>query len=108
MSKPKNYFVNFKKIEDGKLSRGVLVQAKCERSALFYISNKYNLKEWKLNKIIVISDKVYNKLKHLEELRIKREHEEWVKNGGERRGKEALIRLAAISAALGGPYGGGL
>ena len=108
MSKPKNYFVNFKKIETGSLSRGVLVQAKCERSALFYISNKYNLKEWKLNKIIVVSDKIYNRLTHLNNLRIKREHEEWVKNGGERRLKENLVRLAAINASLGGPYGGGL
>lgn len=106
MSKPKNYYANFLNIETGKKSYGVLVQAKCERSALFYISNKYNLKEWKLNKIVVISDKVYNRLTRLNNLRIKREHEEWVKNGGERRAKEALIRLAALNAAIGGPYGG--
>ena len=104
MSKPKYYFANFKK--DGKLSRGVLVQAKCERSALFYISNNYNLEEWKLNRLVEINYKVYSRLIRLNDLRIKKKHEDWVKNGGERRAKEALIRLAAFNAAIGGPYGG--
>ena len=116
MSKPKNYFVNFKKIEDGKLSRGVLIQAKCERSALFYINAtylnaKYKNEIWQLNRLVEINDKVYNRLKHLEELRIKREkeHEERTKSKKSKKYEKEIIKhVALLTSCIPGPYGGGL
>ena len=105
MSRPKNYYINFINTETGKKSYGVLVQAKCERSALFYINNtylnpkKYTSKDWKINRLVEINDKVYNRLKHLEELRKKKEqeeekrkYEEYVKSGKAKKGKKELTK----------------
>lgn len=121
MSKPKNYFVNFKKIETGGLSRGILVQAKCERSALFYINAtylnaKYKNEVWKINRLVEINNKVYNRLKHLEELRIKKEkeYEERAKNKrsknkrSKKYDKEIMKHVALLASCIPGPYRGGL
>ena len=104
MAKRLNYYVNFKEKTTGKLSRGVLVQAKCVRSALFTLGTKYNLDKWEVNRVAVIPDKVYNRLKRLDNLRRKKEHEEWVNNGGRERMQEHLAFLTAITASLDGPY----
>ena len=105
MSKKLNYYINFKEKTTGKLSRGLLIQAKCERSALFTLGNTYNLDNWEVNKIVEIPDKVYNRLVRLNNLRIKREHDEWVNNGGYKRMQEKLAFLTALSASIDGPYG---
>ena len=105
MAKQKNYFVNFINVETNTLSIGALVQAKCERSVLFYINNTYLnpkrsiSKDWKINRLVEINDKVYNRLKRLEELRKKKEqeeekrkYEEYVKSGKAKKVKKELAK----------------
>lgn len=105
MAKQKNYFVNFINVETNTISIGALVQAKCERSALFYINNtylnpkRYISKDWKINRLVEINDKVYNRLKHLEELKKKKEqeeekrkYEEYVKSGKAKKTKKELAK----------------
>ena len=119
MSRPKNYYANFINIETGKKSYGILVQAKCERSALFYINAtylnaKYKNEIWKINRLVEINNKVYNRLKRLEELRKKKEqeekdrkYEEWVKSGKSKQfEKEFMKYTALLTSCIHGPYGG--
>lgn len=105
MSKQKNYFVNYRKIETGEISRGLLIQAKCERSALFTLGLTYNTKDWEVNRVAEISDKVYNRLKSLDDFRRKKEHQAWLASGGKERAMSTLGTLAAFNAMIDGPYG---
>lgn len=105
MSRQKNYFVNYKEIETGKISKGYLTQGKCERSALFTLELHMDKTGWELNRITEISDKVYNRLKNLERIKKEKEHQEWLANGGRERLQQKLANLAALNAMIDGPYG---
>lgn len=107
MSKMKYYYIKFQKIKDPDIKyRGIIVEAKRERSALFIARVDYGLKEGEYNftRCVEILKKTFDRLDNLKKLRKQKEHEIWLKNGGKKKAMQHLANLAALNAKIGGPY----
>lgn len=63
--------------------RGMITQAKCERSALFWISQRFKhfgITDLKLVRCCEISYKTFKRLEHLEQIRIENERKNYKPN----------------------------
>ena len=109
MSKLKYWFVRIRNKEKPDVKyRGMIIEAKCERSALFLLSTKYKQvseyyedkilhnKESRIEivKFVEISKEKFDRLSRLEKKRKEKEHQEWLVNGG----KEKMRRLLSLAS----------
>ena len=78
----KYYYIKYVSKKDNKYFAAMITPAKCERSALFYINQKYQISKdkWELSRCEEISYKIFSRLEKWQNLKIKKLEEERKKN----------------------------
>ena len=115
MSKLKYWFVKIRNKEKPDVKyRGMIIEAKCERSALFLLSTKWketreyyedkilHNKESRIEivKFIEISKEKFDRLSRLEKKRKEKEYQEWLANGGKEKAMKKLLSLVSLSTFI--------
>ena len=78
----KYYYIKYVNKKDDKYFAAMITPAKCERSALFYINQKYRIPKdvWELSRCEEISYVIFSRLEKWQNLKIKKLEEERKKN----------------------------
>ena len=100
----KYYYIKYVNKKDNKYFVAMITLAKCERSALFYINQKYQISKdkWELSRCEEISYKIFSRLEKWQNLKIKKLEEERKKNPP--RINKMLNYLLWVSRIAGGKY----
>ena len=78
----KYYYIKYVSKKDNKYFAAMITPAKCERSALFYINQKYRIPKdvWELSRCEEISYKIFSRLEKWQNIHLKKLEEERKKN----------------------------
>ena len=100
----KYYYIKYVNKKNDKYFAAMITPAKCERSALFYINQKYQISKdkWELSRCEEISYKIFSRLEKWQNIHLKKLEEERKKNPP--RIDKMLNYLLWISRIAGGKY----
>ena len=100
----KYYYIKYVSKKDNKYFAAMITPAKCERSALFWINQKYQISKdkWELSRCEEISYKIFSRLEKWQNIHLKKLEEERKKNPP--RINKMLSYLLWVSRIAGGKY----
>ena len=100
----KYYYIKYVNKRDNKYFAAMITPAKCERSALFYINQKYQISKdkWELSRCEEIPYKIFSRLEKWQNIHLKKLEEERKKNPP--RINKMLNYLLWVSRITGGKY----
>ena len=100
----KYYYIKYVSKKDNKYFAAMITPAKCERSALFYINQKYQISKdkWELSRCEEIPYKIFSRLEKWQNIHLKKLEEKRKKNPS--RINKMLNYLLWVSRIAGGKY----